>query len=400
MRAHNAWPPRTPPSEAPPSGGPESGTVPDEGAGVLADVDLPVAGFAIPGELVATAHFGSGHIHATFVAEFNANAETSRYVFQRLNERVFPDIAAVMDNLVRVLAHLDAKERPGARRLSLVPTTAGSSYHRDPDGHAWRAFPFLEGTESLDSIESPGDAFEAARAFGAFASDLADLPGPPLSVPIPHFHDLAQRFGDLQRAAAKNISRRAERVSTEIDRLRRWFDTVDAELLACDLDGQPRRIAHHDCKVNNVLFDRESRDAVCVVDLDTVMEGTLLSDFGELVRTAACPSPEDEIYRAGMHLDVEVLRALSHGYLMGAAPLVTDAELQVLPLAGLTLALMNAIRFLTDDLEGDRYFHVDREGHNLDRCRAQLRLVELLHEHREATREILREAAGELGLPR
>ena len=203
-----------------------------------------------------------------------------------------------------------------------------------------------------------------------------------------------------QKVSDTELGRTVIELKTEIDRLRRWFDTVDAELLACDLDGQPRRIAHHDCKVNNVLFDRESRDAVCVVDLDTVMEGTLLSDFGELVRTAACPSPEDEIYRAGMHLDVEVLRALSHGYLMGAAPLVTDAELQVLPLAGLTLALMNAIRFLTDDLEGDRYFHVDREGHNLDRCRAQLRLVELLHEHREATREILREAAGELGLPR
>ena len=191
---------------------------------------------------------------------------------------------------------------------------------------------------------------------------------------------------------------RADGVRTEIERLTRWFSTLDRALLECRADDLPRRVVHHDCKINNVLFDVATGRALCVIDLDTTMQGNVLSDLGELLRTASCRSPEDEVHLASMSLDLDLVRALARGYLTGAAGLLTVEELRALPLAGLALGLMNAIRFLTDYISGDVYFRIHRESHNLDRCRAQLRLVELLYEHLTDMREIFEDAVQELAV--
>jgi len=362
--------------------------------------------FEIPGRLVALEPFGSGHINDTFLVTADSAGEQTRYVLQRVNAEVFPDPVALMDNWMRVATHLHrrltARSTTESERCCLVPVPArdGRAYHIDADGALWRALPFVEKSRSCDTIESEASVFDAARAFGFFASDLCDLPGPPLHVTIEGFHDLGLRFDALNDAVTANPLGRAETVATEIDRLTRWFGTLDRELLDCGADDLPRRNFHHDCKINNVLFDVDTGTALCVIDLDTVMAGTVLSDFGELVRTATCRAPEDEIHLGSMELDQGLYTALARGYLLGVAAFLTQAELHAMPLAGPSLSLMNALRFLTDYILGDVYFRVHREGHNLDRCRAQLRMVELLYQHLDRARRTLSDAAAELKIPR
>ena len=354
-----------------------------------------VAHFEIPGRLVAIEPFGSGHINATFLAHTDVGGEAARFVLQRVNGEVFPDPVALMENWVRVAEHLRTRKASRSEgdleRCCVVPVRArdGRAYHIDADGALWRALPFIERSRSYDTVESAASVFEAARAFGAFASDLSDVPGAPLHVTIESFHDLGLRFEALNDAVAANPHDRAETVGTEIDRLTRWFDTLDRSLLDCGADALPRRTFHHDCKINNILFDEATDEALCVIDLDTVMAGTVLSDFGELVRTATCRAPEDEINLAAMQLDCDLYEALARGYLIGAAEFLTAAELEALPLAGPALSLMNALRFLTDFILCDVYFRVQHEGHNLERARAQLRMVELLYEHLDRARVTL-----------
>ncbi len=303
-----------------------------------------------------------------------------------------------MDNLVRITRHqrglLEAAGVPDAERrcLQLVPTRDGLPFHVAPDGGTWRTFRFLEGARSRDTIEGPTQAFEVARAFGRFAAALRDLPPPPLAITIPDFHDLRSRFEAFQRAVEADSHHRAASVPAEIDRAAAWFHDLERLLAERGFEGLPRRVVHNDCKINNVMLDEASGEGLCVIDLDTVMDGTVLCDFGELVRTGTSRSPEDEVDLGSIHFELELFRAATRGYLAGAAPLLSAEEIGILPLSGPVMALENAIRFLTDHLEGDVYFRVHREGHNLDRFRAQLRLVELMNEKLERMRAIVDEA--------
>jgi hypothetical protein len=347
------------------------------------------ASFEIPGTLLEIAPLGSGHIHDTFVARYEHAGATRRYVLQRLNTEIFRDPAAVMANLERICAHLRAEWRArGAsdvdrRCLEVLPTREGRSAHIDAEGRWWRAFPFQEGTRSVDRIESPKQAYEAARAFGAFAAQLDRLPGPPLVETLPHFHDAAHRFASFERAVADDRLDRATAVAPEVDAAREARGALaDAQRLR-DLGALPRRTVHNDCKINNLLLDVETGEGLCVIDLDTVMVGDIPCDFGELVRTGACLAPEDERDLAQIRVDPELIGALSRGYRRGAGALLSDVERRALPLAGPTLALENAVRFLADHLEGDRYFRIQRPDHNLDRARAQLRLTRRLLEAAE-----------------
>jgi len=337
------------------------------------------AAFAIEGSYQGGERHGSGHIHRTFLVRYAAPGGPVCFLHQWLNTQVFRDPEALMENLVRVTRHLREKlqERglpdPERRCLQLVAARDGRSFHVDTAGGVWRTFRFPEGTRGFDAIESPAQAFEAARAFGAFAAMLADLPPPPLHATIPHFHDLGQRVEDFEAALRSDACGRAVAAGVEIEALR-------------------RRVVHHDCKLNNLLFDRESGEALCVIDLDTVMEGNLLSDFGELVRTGTCRAPEDERDLARVHFDLALFEALARGYLAGIGSLLSEHERRALPVAGRLFSLMNAMRFLTDHLTGDVYFRIRREGHNLDRARAQLRLAERMLEHADQAREIVERA--------
>jgi Ser/Thr protein kinase RdoA (MazF antagonist) len=262
----------------------------------------------------------------------------------------------------------------------------------DAAGGFWRTFRFVEDARGFDAIESPVQAFEAARAFGTFAAMLADLPPPPLHATIPHFHDLGRRVEAFEAAVRGDACGRAGAARVEVEALRRRVGELELELAALDVMALPRRVVHHDCKLNNLLFDREGREALCVIDLDTVMEGNLLSDFGELVRTATCRAPEDERDLARVNFDLALFEPLARGYVAGTGRLLTQQERRALPVAGRLFGLMNAVRVHTDHLKGDVYYRIHREGHNLDRARAQLRLADRMLEHADQAREIVERA--------
>jgi hypothetical protein len=327
-----------------------------------------------------------GHIHDTIVARCRSGGgPAERYVVQRINASVFRDPDALTANVVRVTSHLRAALRSrgvaDAERRCLAPVVSptGRALHRSRDGGWWRAFPFIEGTHAIDTPESPEQAAQAAHAFGAFVADLADLDPDQLKETIPRFHDLGARRAALERSLQSDVVGRAREVSREIDAA---LSAADGLLTAPDLarGALPRRVVHNDCKLNNLLLDDRSGEALCVVDLDTVMPGTALFDFGELARTGACPAAEDERDLDRVRVDPELFRALASGFVAGARGLLEPRELRALALAGPLMALENGVRFLTDHLAGDRYFRIARPGHNLDRARAQLRLAERMLE--------------------
>jgi Ser/Thr protein kinase RdoA (MazF antagonist) len=244
-------------------------------------------------------------------------------------------------------------------------------------------------------VESPDQARRAARAFGGFAASLGDLAPDALHLTIPGFHDFEARVRALEHAVEADPAGRARAASDDIESARRAARALASELPPARLERLPLRVVHNDCKLNNVLFDESSGEALCVIDLDTVMPGTLLVDFGDLVRTAACPAAEDERDLSRVRVDPELYDALSRGYLEGIGGAIGTDEIELLPLAGPRIALETGIRFLTDHLEGDVYFRVSREGHNLDRARSQIRLTErLLGELAAARRRIERAARG------
>lgn len=355
-----------------------------------------VAAFAIEGALLSCEPLKRGHIHDTFVASVETPAGPRRYVLQRINTHVFRDPGAVMDNLLRVTGHQRrALEREGApdadrRALRVVPTRDGRAFQADEAGRPWRCFPFVEGTVSHERPAHAGQARAAALAFGRFARVLADLPPPPLHVTIPGFHDLAGRADALEASVRRDAAGRAGSVAREIDATRAWLERAAG---FAGEAGLPRRPVHNDCKLNNLLFDAARDEALCVVDLDTVMEGCAAYDFGELVRTATCPGAEDERDLAGMRVLLPLHEALARGFLEGTGALLTAEERDSLGTAGARMALENAVRFLTDYLDGDVYFRVKGPSHNLDRHRAQLRLAELLHAERAALERHVRGAA-------
>jgi len=364
-------------------------------------VEAVAAQFDIPGKFAGAEPIRGGHIHDTFVTRHETMGRRSgtrtieRQLFQRVNTDVFRDPDVLMDNIGRVCRHLrHVLERSGVsdpdrRCLRIVPTRSGLPLWRDEQGQPWRCFRFQEEMRSVDEVEQPQQAYQAARAFGEFVRRLDGLPDPPLAETIPHFHDLEHRYQNLRAAVRADPHGRAVRVGPEIELAVSRYEAVAARLARCGASELPTRIVHNDCKINNVLLDARSGEGLCVIDLDTVMAGTILSDFGELVRTTASRSPEDEIRTETMVVDPELLRAVALGFCEGAGSLLTPLELDVMPLAGSLMALENGIRFLTDHLLGDTYFKIRRPGHNLDRFRAQLQLVELLDRQRALLRDAL-----------
>lgn len=345
-----------------------------------AAVEAVARAFAVPEGAIRSQRLGRGHIHDTFVAAVAGSAR--RVVLQRVNTGIFRDPERLMQNLARVTGHLHAKlAREDAadrerRALTLIRARDGRAFHRDAEGGFWRCFAFIDRARAPATAGDPREAFEAAHAFGRFAAALADLPGPPLVEVIPHFHDLPHRLAALETALRDDPQRRAHAVAEEADAVRAGAQRIASELArAGDL---PRRNVHNDCKIDNALLDAASGEGLCVIDLDTAMEGSVLADFGDLVRTGACPAAEDERDLTRVGLDARLYDALARGYLAGTGALLEPAELAALPLAGPLLALETGVRFLTDHVAGDVYFRIHRPAHNLDRARAQIRLASVL----------------------
>jgi hypothetical protein len=320
---------------------------------------------------------------------FDQSGTTVRYLFQRINHLVFKNPVALMENVQRVTTHIAAKlaGRPDACRrvLTLIPTWDGLPYHCDPVGNYWRAYLFIEKARTYDAVESTAQALEAARAFGHFQKLLADLPTPRLHDTIPDFHHTPKRFVALERAIEADAVNRAQSALPEIEFALQHKEMTGVLLAA----GLPERVTHNDTKFNNVMLDGATGSGVCVIDLDTVMPGLALYDFGDMVRTTTSPAQEDERDLGKVTMQFPMFEALARGYLASAGEFLTRAEHRHLAFAGKLITFEIGLRFLTDYLAGDTYFKVHREGHNLDRCRTQFRLVESIAQQEERMNKLV-----------
>lgn len=332
---------------------------------------LPVlARFRLPGAVRGWRRHGNGHINDTLLVR----CADGDVIAQRLNRAVFRDGAAVMGNIARVLDHLRAHEPDPGRRLALVPTADGAPFLRDADGWHWRVYPFVAGARTIERVAEPAQAHAAATAFARFLAHLSDLPGGPLATVIPGFHDTPARLRRLRDAAAADAHGRRAEVAAEVGWALAQDGLAGALLRARDAGGLHAVATHNDTKINNLLLEPCGTAARCVIDLDTLMPGLPLYDFGDLVRTASCRAAEDGD-PAEMLPDPELLRALVDGWLSGRGAARHPAERALLPIAGAVITFECGVRFLTDHLDGDAYFRIGRPGHNRARARAQLALA-------------------------
>ncbi len=337
--------------------------------------------FRFEGSLVDAVPLEAGHIHRTFVVRCRARGEVARrYLLQEINQNVFRDPASLMENIERVTGHLRGKiERaggdPGRETLTLVPTAAGASFHRDAGGACWRAYEFIEGATAYERPNDLGQVTAAARAFGAFQAMLTDFPAATLHEVLVGFHDTPRRFAAFVDAVRRDRANRAAGVRQEI----RFCEerAAQTEIIATLLrDGQlPLRVAHNDAKFSNVLMDDRTGAGLCVVDLDTVMPGSALFDFGDAVRAGAATAAEDEHDSARAGISLPTFEALARGYMETAGSFLVPAEIEHLAFAARLITLEQGIRFLADYLDGDTYYRVRREGQNLDRCRTQIGML-------------------------
>lgn len=345
--------------------------------------------FRLPGRFVSAVRHGSGHINDTFAATYEEAGGSARYIHQRLNSAVFPDPEAVMGNLSRVIEHLRAKSIPS---LELVPALDGRPFCIDDEGAYWRSYVFIEGAKTVDVAENPRQVRELASAFGRFQRALADLPLPRLHETIAGFHDTAARYAALLEAAEKDAVRRAADCGEELEFARSRASLASALTEPIAAGEIPQRITHNDTKINNVMFEPDTDEGICVIDLDTVMPGSVLYDFGDMVRTATNTAAEDERDLSKVSMDEPRFGALLEGYAAATADWLEESEIERLVLSAKVITFEVGLRFLTDYLEGDYYFRTGYPEHNLVRCRSQFALLTEIEEKSARMDEIVRAA--------
>lgn len=356
--------------------------------------------FAIEGEYVVGEEVESGHINSTYLATYELeDGEQRRYILQRINEKVFKDPLAVMRNVECVTSHINwkvlrKKRDLGGQTLSLYPHKTGRFYHPGEGGGIWRCYNYLEGCRTYDVVENSRQAFEAGHAFGAFQNLVSDLPAQEIVETIPDFHHTRKRYEALMEAVSNDPCGRVAGVQSELEFIRSNEEAVDLLLNLKEEGVLPLRITHNDTKINNVLFDRETDEAVCVIDLDTVMPGLSLYDFGDLVRTATNPAAEDEPDLAKVKMSIGVFEALVEGYLASAGGVLNEAEIAHMAFSGRLISLELGMRFLHDHINGDQYFRVQREDQNLDRARTQLSLARQIAERQDEMNSFVHKVAS------
>ena len=350
--------------------------------------------FAADGTFRDGEPYGSGHIHDTFRIR---TVETGKddYILQRLNNRIFKNIPELQHNIERVTVHLRNKLReiPGSdikrECLSLIPSREGKTWIIDKAGNYWRMYIFISRHHSYNIVDNPAKAFEGGKAIGRFQAMLADMPGGPLFETIPWFHDIEKRLEAFNAKIKENPVGRVDSVKKEIKQVLDRADEMKI-ILRLGKEGKiPVRITHNDTKFNNILLD-ENDKALCVIDLDTVMPGYVHYDFGDAIRTAANTASEDEDDLSRVKMDINLFRAYADGYLSETGETLNDIEKEYLAFAPRLITYTIALRFLTDFIDGDNYFKIHHELHNLQRTRAQLRLVMSMEEQYEEMRGIIR----------
>lgn len=339
--------------------------------------------FAISGEFQYGEELRNGHINTTYRACYKTeDGHLDRYILQRINDYVFKEPALVMRNVEKVTRHiiwkLMRRRRDAAgQTLTLYPARGGRNYIYLPEcGGMWRCYNNIEGTHTYDVVENTRQAYQAGFAFGSFQDLVSDMNPVDIKESIPDFHNTPRRYEQLLDAARRDPQQRVAECTAELELLAQWAPDF-GKLIDMQIRGElPTRITHNDTKINNVMLDEETDNAVCVIDLDTVMPGLSLYDFGDMVRTATCLAREDEEDLSLVYIQMPFFESLVEGYLDAANSFLTPNETDNLAFSGWLITTEIGIRFLTDYLEGDRYFKTDKPGHNLIRARNQLKLAQ------------------------
>lgn len=325
--------------------------------------------------------YGSGHINGTYLLRYDVEGTVVKVILQLINKVVFPKPEEVMENIVNVTTHLKNKiieqgGNPLRETLNVIPTKDGGSYYLDEEGNYWRAYVFVTDATSYDKVEKPDDFYQSAVSFGNFQCLLADFPAETLHETIAKFHDTRHRFATFKKVVEEDVMGRAAGVQEEIQFVLDREESIAnyfAELL--DKGEIPLRVTHNDTKLNNIMIDDATGKGICVIDLDTVMPGLAMNDFGDSIRFGASTAAEDETDLSKVSCSMELFDIYAKGFIEGCQGKLTDKEIELLPMGAKTMTYECGMRFLTDYLQGDTYFKIHRENHNLDRCHTQFKLV-------------------------
>ena len=350
--------------------------------------------FDFGGSVVCDAHhYGEGHINDTFVVWREDHSK--RFILQRINTDTFTDPVGLMENICGVTRHLRAKilaegGDPTRETLNVIPTLSGAACYLDADGGAWRAYDFVEDTICLQQVSSEANFRTVAETLGKFQNQLADYPASTLHETIARFHDTPNRYANFEKALAADVLGRAKNIAPEMEFIHAREKDCHALLDQLAAGEIPLRVTHNDTKINNVLIDDAATGkGICVIDLDTVMPGLSAYDFGDSIRTGANDCAEDEPDQSKVHFDLHLYEVFAKGYLSTAEASMSWAEKRSLAWGARLMTLECGIRFLTDYLEGDHYFHIAHPNHNLDRARTQFTLVRQMEEFFDQMLEIV-----------
>lgn len=352
--------------------------------------------FVTEGEIADVVPYGNGHINDTYLVT-GENGE-KKYILQRINTSIFRDPALLMRNFSNVTRFL--KERIAARggdtareTINLLSTKDGETYHLAENGDAWRMMLFVKDSVSYDKVERPEQFYRSAVAFGNFQSLLASFPAETLGETIPNFHNTPSRYKQLTEAAKIDVCGRRAEVEAELAFADARVDFIGTFERAHKAGKLPLRVTHNDTKLNNILFDAESGEPICIIDLDTIMPGYSVNDFGDSIRFGATTAPEDEADLSLVHFDISLYELYVKGFIEGAKGGLTESELAFLPDAAVMMTLECGMRFLADYLSGDTYFKTSRKGQNLDRARNQFKLVSDMEAQMQEMRAIVEKYA-------
>lgn len=374
---------------------------------ILEEQIVDVAGhFCFEGGYQTNQPYGNGHINDTYLLAFETGEQkTKRYILQRMNKDIFSKPAELMENIMAVTSYLQKiiianGGDPQRETLNVIPAKDGKAYYVDAQDEYWRAYNFIENASSYEQVEKPEDFYESAVAFGKFQRQLADYPAASLHEIIPGFHDTKARFEVFKEAVEKDVCSRAASVKREIDFVLEREDVAGVFGSLLEKKEVPLRVTHNDTKLNNIMMDNETRKGICVIDLDTVMPGLAMNDFGDSIRFGASTALEDERDINKVWCDMNLFELYTRGFIEGCGGRLTKREIELLPMGAKVMTFECGMRFLTDYLQGDTYFKIHRPGQNLDRCRTQFKLVWDMEQKWETMRDIvLRCSAGLMDTP-
>ncbi len=357
--------------------------------------------FEFSGTLTDLRPFGNGHINDTYLAEFDIfGMGQVKVIVQRMNRNVFKKPEELMENVVNVTEFLKKKIEqnggdPSRETLNIILSVYGKPFYVDSQGEYWRSYKFITGASCYDLPENPQQFYESAYAFGHFQQLLSDYPAETLYETIPGFHDTRKRYEAFEQAVKEDILGRAANVQREIAFIRERKELAGEFMNRLEKGELSLRVTHNDTKLNNVMIDDRTQKGICVIDLDTVMPGLVMNDFGDSIRFGASTATEDETDLSLVSCSMELFETYTKGFLKGCGNSLTPLEIELLAMGAKMMTYENGIRFLTDYLQGDVYFKIARENHNLDRCRTQLKLISDMEEKWDQMQEIVQKASVE-----